>query len=366
MKKLAVLLVCMLLSLKCLVANPVPIEGEAHISEIMFDAEKGWILELNCYNGEKCPFLSITVSSSSGSAKSNYLPLWDGYYSNFERVVLTRDSMDSNLNINPLGDKITVVVEYEDYYYEGKISYNESSLAFGYYQGARVQAPFEGQSIGSAYTGLSDVYGYAKTNYPTIGAGNDVSKMYGTVTGKIYDKNNQLLLSNDSMTFFYTTLPFEDWPNSWPNVPIVDGTYFIQTLANRFSRNYVYISNKKVKIKPFEIEVEPDETIEQNIYLLEDFTDIKEVNIKDNSPVRIYPNPLSGGQELQYEVGAPVKSLDCRMEIVSMEGHLVFEGKITDNVGAVTLPHSLPSGTYIVNFKFNNKTQYATRLIIGK
>jgi hypothetical protein len=99
---------------------------------------------------------------------------------------------------------------------------------------------------------------------------------------------------------------------------------------------------------------------------LEDYTGIGEINIMDNSPIRIYPNPLSGGQELQYEVGAPVKSLDCRMEIISMDGRVILESKITDNTGSITLPHSLPNGAYIVNFKLNNKTQYATRLIIGK
>jgi len=46
MKKLAVLLVCMLFSLKCLVANPVPIPS-VDITELMFDAEKGWMLEFN-------------------------------------------------------------------------------------------------------------------------------------------------------------------------------------------------------------------------------------------------------------------------------------------------------------------------------
>jgi hypothetical protein len=187
--------------------------------------------------------------------------------------------------------------------------------------------------------------------------------MYGTLKGKVYDKNNQLVL-NDSMTFSYYFEPY------YPPIKYVkidgSGSYSTNVLANRFSRDYVYFLNKEIKIKPIAIDVEPDAIMEQDIYLLEDYVDIDEVTIIDNSPIRIYPNPLSGGQELRYEVGAPVKSLDCRMEIISMDGRVTYESKITDNSGSITLPHSLPNGTYLVNFKLNNKTHYATRLIIGK
>jgi len=362
MKKVAFLLVCVLYSVKCLIANPVG-SPSVYINEIMFDSEKEWMLELACYNGNMFPYLGMTVFSSSGSAESNYLPVWEGYYVNYELVVLTRDSMKSNLDINPLGDKITVYVKYLND--QKELDSVDAVLIFGNHQGAQVNAPLDGQSIGSAhgYVHLSDVYYYAKTNEPTIGAPNDMSKMYGTLTGKIYDKNNQLL-SNDSMTFFYTIFQYQ--PPSYPNVPIVDGSYSIKTLANRFSRNYVYISNKKIKIKPFTIDIEPDSIMEQDIYLLEDYTGIAEAPAVPDFPIRIYPNPLSGGQALRYEVGTPVKSLECRMELVSMDGRTMFESKITDHTGTINLPQSLPNGMYIVNFKLNNKIHYSTRLIIGQ
>ena len=361
MKKVAFLLVCVLFGLKCLIANPLP-TPYLYINEFMFDSAKGWVLELECYGNQEFPFVRMAVLSSSGSDEAKILPVWDGddWYSQF--FVLTRDDMESKLDINPLGDKISVEFEYFNHYEGINDIVTAGYVIFGNYQGSRIHAPLEGQSIGGAYIGLSDIYYYAKTNEPTIGAPNDVSKMYGTLTGKIYDKNNKLLLSSDSMTFFYTIgtgIP------SYPNVPIVDGSYSIKTLANRFSRDYVFIANQLVKIKSFTIDIEPDAIIEQNIYLREN-VGIAETSATPDFPIRIYPNPLSGGQALRYEVGTPVKSLECRMELVSMDGRTMFESKINDHTGTINLPQSLSNGMYIVNFKLNNKIHYSTRLIIGQ
>jgi hypothetical protein len=325
----------------------------------MFDAEKGWMLELDYLGGPICPIVKLTVASSSGSAESKYLPYFDDYKR--ELFVLTHDSMKSNLDINPLGDYIAVVMEFIDDY-DGEIEYFEDYMIYG--KSKPVSAPFEGQSIGYAE---SSEYGtiryYAKTNEPTMGAPNDVSKMYGTLTGKVYDKNKQLIL-NDFISFAGYYNPYGP-PIEYIKID-ENGIYSTNVLANRFSKDYVYMLNKQIKIKSFKIDIEPDSIMEQDIYLLEDYTAIDEVTIIDNQPIRIYPNPLSDGQELRYEVDAPVKSLDCRMEIITMDGQVVNKRKITDNAGFVSLPHSLPAGMYIVNFKFNNRTQYATRLIIGK
>ncbi|MCL2041809.1 MAG: T9SS type A sorting domain-containing protein [Bacteroidales bacterium] len=360
MKKVAFLLVCVLCGLKCLVANPVPVPS-VYINEIMFDSEKGWMLELLCYGEEPSPIVKMTVFSSSGSAESKYLPVGNGEKDEWSQLfVLTRDSMESNLDINPLGDEITVVIEFLRTYKE-EPEYFDDVLIFGDFSSSRIAAPLDGQSIG--YNGLRycecDVHYYAKTNEPTLGEYNSISKMYGTLTGKIYDKDNQLVHSNDLMTFarFYSI---------YSPVPIEDGSYSIQVLANRLNRDYVYISDKKIKIKPFTIDIEPDSIMEQDIYLLEDYTGIAEAPAVPDFPIRIYPNPLSGGQALRYEVGTPVKSLECRMELVSMDGRTMFESKITDHTGTINLPQSLPNGMYIVNFKLNNKIHYSTRLIIGQ
>jgi hypothetical protein len=195
-----------------------------------------------------------------------------------------------------------------------------------------------------------------------MGEYNNTAKMKWTLTGKIYDINNELVTSNETITFAYCDFGYYHVKP----VPIENGTYSVQILANPFSRDYVYLSGKKINIQPFTLDIEPDSIHIQDIYLLEDYTAIAEESQPDLFPVHIYPNPLSGGQALHYEVGAPVKSLDCRIELISMDGRTVFESKITDNTGSVNLPNTLPTGTYIVNFKLNHKTQYSTRLIIGK
>jgi len=363
MKKVAFLLVCVLCGLKCLVANPLP-PVAANINEIMFDSEKGWILELYYYKMEGLQLLKMTVSSSYGSAESKYLPVeegeweWDWYK---ELFVLTRDSMKSDLYINPLGDEITVTIEFLTAY-EEEPEYFEDVFIFGNHSGSQIKAPSAGQSIGYAgYNFEEFVRYYAKTNEPTIGAPNDVSKMYGTLTGKVYDKNKQLVL-NDSISF-----DLNAYPGYIHYVDIDEtGSYSIPVLANRLNRSHIYMADKKINITPFTIDIEPDATMTRDIYLLENYTGIAETPATPDFPIRIYPNPLSDGQALRYEVGTPVKSLECRMELVSMDGRTMFESKITDHTGTVNLPQSLSNGMYIVNFKLNNKIHYSTRLIIGQ
>jgi len=362
MKKVAALLVCMMFGLKCLIANPVP-DPFVYINEFMFDVEKGWILELDCHNMHKHTFVKMTVSSSFGSAETKSLPVWDNYPYINQLFVLTSDSMKSKLRIDSWGDIIIVGLEYIDYY-TGMTDYASDYFIFGWFPGSQIKSPYEGQSIGYIATDPDEfMRHYAKTNEPTIGEGNDALKMVGTLTGKIYDKNNQLVLSKEYMKLLSFSKYF------FPFTPVENGTYYFQVFANRFSCDQILLSNKTIKIKPISMDIEPDAIIEQDIYLLEDYAAINET---DNSnkfsdfPIRIYPNPLSGGQTLQYEVGTPVKSLDCRIELVSIDGKVIFESKITDYTGSINLPQTLTNGMYIVNFKLNNKTHYSTRLIISK
>jgi hypothetical protein len=290
----------------------------------------------------------MTISSSSGSADSRYLPVWEESDYDEKIFVLTRDSLETDLDINPLGDEIVIEYECLDNYEEPFV------LIFGNYPGSQIKAPYEWQSIASIG---HYAYSPAKTNEPTIGYSNNTSKMYGTLTGKVYDKNKQLIV-NDSISF--------SSGEYYLNYIKIDenGFYSRDILAIRYSKNYVYMRNKKIKITAFTKDIEPDSIHIQDIYLLEDITAIEEKTISADFPIRIYPNPLSGGQSLQYEIGTPVKSLDCRLELISMDGRMVYEGKIISNTGAINLPSALPKGMYVVNFKLNKKTHYSTKLII--
>jgi len=111
MKKVAVLSVCMLFGLKCLMANPVPVPS-VQVNELMFDSEKGWMLELVCILDSDSPLVKMTFFSSSGSAESKYLPVWDDCQSEWcvQLFVLTPDSMKSQLDINCLKNTISRII----------------------------------------------------------------------------------------------------------------------------------------------------------------------------------------------------------------------------------------------------------------
>ena len=146
-------------------ANPIP---HSSFSEILFTSN-GWVLELQTgmtnLNGWSLRSRSGTAFFKNGIPGAGYL-------------IITQDSLLSQLDIDPLGDSLTL--QSPDIFSE--------RIIFGNMPSSVIASPKTGQSIcwhqGSPYC-------YYLDNSPTPGLPNDTSNACGTIHGLVTDSLGQ-------------------------------------------------------------------------------------------------------------------------------------------------------------------------------
>jgi len=329
-----------------LLANPIPIPM-VEISELLFDPVYGWQIELEYYTYQEHMLIdSIWLCSSSGQSKLKHYQIIDPY----GLIIVTNDSLDADLEINPEGDSITVVtfIRYSEEYTEPFYS----TLVFGNYANAVIGKPKNGHSIARLDYGM-----YSKDKSPSIGAENDTAGMCGTIRGTIYDRHNQLI----SERTFKLIYDFESTN---------EGRYSTRLFSNHFTRSIIHYkvgdTYMHSSMTPLDICLEPDSVIEVDIYLLDSLTGIEETVTYNDFPVKLYPNPVKGSQSLNYTIDLPVKSLQGQIELISLNGAVIVRDHIMDKSGALPMPDHMAEGIYVVHMEMNNSIQYTTRIMVSK
>ncbi|MBE0538955.1 MAG: hypothetical protein IH620_04530 [Ignavibacterium sp.] len=177
-----------LMPIKMFVGNPVVLP-QAFISELKFDVNNNWILEITF--GFSKPYLqveydSICIETSNGFSRLKL----DNIKDSTNLFVITSDSLFAPLAINRDGDRIKL------YSYLSSGSWSEltkDSLVFGDYP----DSYFDFLPVDYSIARISYGIGFAKDKSPTIGVENDTVGTCGTLTGFIYDKNNNLVTSGN-------------------------------------------------------------------------------------------------------------------------------------------------------------------------
>ena len=147
-------------------ANPIPWSS---FSELLFTGN-GWALELH---GLGTSLDGWSLGSRSGTALFK-----NGIYMGAAYVVITQDSLLSQLDINPLGDSLTL----------HSPQFLEESFVFGNSPYSAIASPRTGQSI-CWHQGVP--YGYYLDNSPTPGLPNDTSNALGMIRGLVTDSLGQ-------------------------------------------------------------------------------------------------------------------------------------------------------------------------------
>ena len=113
-------------------SNPI-VESDAYISEIYFDENDNWTIEIFCYyiNEDNNDFIFHT---SEGTADISF------YAGNSEIILITADDLSTPLTINRDGDFI-YLTQFDDYYLLC------DTVSFGNSPGATVNAPLIGESL---------------------------------------------------------------------------------------------------------------------------------------------------------------------------------------------------------------------------
>ena len=356
LKKLIVLLIVMALPIYMqLQANPLPSPPtEFFVSELAFDSEGKWVMELNAFHDHYL-LDSIIIKSSSGRVKWNGLSQdEDGRYIYQEMILLRNDSLDSGLNINPNGDYIEITS-----YNQGYDSINHR-LIFGNYADAFVRSPLETESIVWA-AGF-----YCIDRTPTIGSINDAEGMYGAAKFNIYYPSGELFadtyaaLSDENSSGFSTVTKNSDGSYSG-NLYYCNLSFEKLFLRSYNGQYYDYWSiSQPVAIRMDDPENwDKENSIQIELSL---FTSVQTINT-DESILKIYPNPISG-KSFYYETTLPVKSANSRIEISGLNGQIIAHYPISQNKDKITLPSNIVNGVYNVTLIINSKKYIVSKVIV--
>jgi hypothetical protein len=360
MKKLLLIifsLACIAITNANPLPSPPPIVG---LSEIGFDSDGKWVIELgyqNIYNENTYMAVdSIFICSSTGRAKLKNLRFnsWAGI------MMVRNDSLLSNLNINPAGDSIQIE------YYVSNVKNSYIPLVFGNFKNATLACPQTGQSIASYFvfdnmdmynsSKESNVYSIDKS--PTFGVENDSTGMCGTLKGKIYDQNNQLLINS---THNFSTFPLFNFE------PSSDGSYSVRAFSFKNKISQMYYSegynNFIVDILPIEYNMMPDSVITVDIHILK-ITAVDELKSDPVTTLQISPNPIKD-LSFNYKTSIPVKSSASYIELISLSGQKIVRFPITENAGKINLPANTITGIYTLRLFVNNKNYGTSKIIIA-
>lgn len=365
MKKV-LLLILALTSFAVSKANPLPSPPPAiGLSELSFNSNGDWIIELwydrIMYNNPHMFVDSVFISSSTGRAGLRNLK----FNSSSGLMLVRKDSLLSNLNINPEGDSIQI--EYHYVHYMGPETAFTDPVVFGNFRNATLFAPEMGESIAtySAFSAYSDynrgqIYGeiFSIDKSPNPGIENDSTGMCGTLKGKIYDQNNQVL-TNSNLSF-YTKAIFGINPSS-------DGSYSVRVFSFKNHITQIFYnegsSRFTVDITPIDINVKPDTLITADIHI-ERITSVNEIKPDPASILNVSPNPVKD-LLVQYEISIPVRSSTSYFELINMSGQKIAQIPITENAGKINLPANTVDGMYTLRLFVNNKNYANSKIIIS-
>ena len=335
-------------------ANPLP-SPSVDISEIYFDDNGKWVIELMYSDAQqdRLPIDSIWIKTSSGISEIRRFKIT----SSTGLIIVRNDSLLSTLAINPLEGSVQIVYTVGAYKTSGK------TIIYGNLINSTINSPQKGQSIAGVppyfqYTGL-----YSIDKSPTIGTMNDTIGMCGIIKGRIYDKNNQLL----SVTSGW----FDNPETDIYIYPKADGFYSTRLYSkkNHLEKLFFYTSQSEgffVNISPIDVSMQPDSVVSVDIHLLDQLNvGITEINTGSESIIKIFPNPVKG-LTLNYEIGIPVNSTRCYIDMVNLNGQKICRFSITENQGKISLPSTIENGAYFINLYANNRNYGSSKIIISR
>jgi hypothetical protein len=375
MNKYAALLTILLLGFQYNIF-PNPIDGTpcAKFSELTFDANNKWTMELYFYPRANSNSLidSIIIEASGIQAKLLIKP---GKYA--ETAVINTDSLSKALNINCSGDKI-IINTYSTMSPLGGSSVRKDSIIFGNYPEATVDKPSAGYSI--ARVNLSEFDHTFSidclTKKTSLGAVNDTLNLTATLRGHIYDMNKKVITKLKQYYYFALEAPIKI---------LGDGTYttrIFQTLitpdhiAQRMEYFEGYVC--PVQIEPFELNnIHPDTVYIRDIILKEDniaLTGVKNNIAPESEELTVinYPNPFNSSTNFFIKVPDRMKNKSGDIKIYNINGQIIKTIQLKNNTetanwdGRDSYGRIIPSGRYYYHLNIDNMSVRKGTLILLK
>lgn len=347
MKKIIVLGL-IILATQFLKANPLVPPSNVAISELTFDSNGNWVIELKFF-----PYIisvqqieKIYIKSLSGTSELKHF--YANTVSQTNMLLVRNDSLTSTLNINPLKDSISVSINY----YTNPLY---PDLVFGNLTTSTLNPLRIGQSF--ALIGGS----YGKDKSPTIGMENDTIGMCGTIKGRIYDPYNLLpantLLAGNGLYNFKFDINGNYSARLTSAKHNIDKLYYFAANSNISSGYYM-------KVTPVTVTIEPDTTVTVDLHIYDIVSSIETVKSNQENIFKINPNPIKESS-FSYEIAIPVKSSNCYLELINLNGQVIEKHSIIEDKGRVCFKNKLQAGNYTVRLFVNNKNYANSKIIIA-
>jgi hypothetical protein len=103
--------------------------------------------------------------------------------------------------------------------------------------------------------------------------------------------------------------------------------------------------------------------IERNVFLLDTLMNGMQDPEMPDVPVKIFPNPVTAGQNLGLEIDLPVKTCGIRADIVGLNGQLISTLQITERTSEIPAPRE--EGIYVLRVWMAN-TRLTSRTFLVK
>ena len=377
MKKYLLLLTVFLGLQFNLLANPIDDTPIAKFSELVFDNNNSWTMEIYLpFAHNNIAIDSIVINIGGIESRLNISLPQDIF-----ALLITSDSLVTPLSINRNGDKI-IIYTYSNIYLQ---QVKQDSIIFGNYPGATVGMPDSGYSISRFSTRLASNNYWAidyLTKNSSLGTVNNITGESGTLTGHIYDKNNKLITN-----CYYNTAGQGIFLLEYILTFNPDGTYTTPIFNTIYYPGKIYIKiedfeffGASLSIEPFELNnIHPDTIVNQDIHLTSDCgcCDVidaieKAKELKgDELKLINYPNPFNPTTNFFIKIPNNLKGKPASISIFNVNGQLirkiaVVEGTSTQWNGRDSNGRMVASGVYYYSLNINNQAIKSGSIILLK
>ncbi len=363
MRKIVFALFTLLILHSSLSSNPVDNTPIIKFSELVFDGNNNWTMEISFPFGYSSNIDSVVFCVSNQKAK-----LAHSYPDKHEQIALiTSDSLTTPLFIDREGDKI-VICTYSKIIIDSTTIIRQDSIIFGDKTGATVGQPISDYSIlrkswrYSAITFTIDCL----TKHPSLGALNDTIGLSATLKGYIYDADGKVVTERKKIGVGGIPYFVLETPLSIDST----GEYKTQIFPTLCSPTKLIVRFENwtdwkdyVEIEPFELtNIHPDTVVIQNIHL-KDNRYVTSVNTESSIPndelkLINYPNPFNLSTNFFVKIPDRLRGKPGNIDIFNSIGQLIriieikdgitasWDGKDADNT-------IMPSGVYFYKLTIN-------------
>ena len=316
MKKLFYFLTAIIIYTFPVLSNPIVLP-KAYISELKFDTNNNWVLEISFEIG--IPYYhqqydSICISTSYGFSRINLENVKDSSLI----MVVDSDSLSKTLAINKNGDCIKLYSYLSNQYFD---DVGVDSLIFGNYKDSKFDSIPSGYSIARIYFNM-----FALDKSPTIGLPNDTIGTCGTLKGFMYDKNNNLISSGT----FILDNPIIFQNNSMFSTKVFSRKFTVEGMLQQTACCIF----RGIVFDTLRLDVYPDSIYYQDIHISSDIVDgIKGKKPEESKYANIinYPNPFNLSTTFYIKVPNQFAGKQGIINIYNVKGQLIKSIRVKGN-----------------------------------